>query len=166
MTNMTWFEPVEYYFQTLWCDQSSHGAVPNPFDEAIKRTLGRDFNPELVVPTDPDSGAVAFLMVEEGGRKAALVAFDPPAKTTVTHLGSLYGGDYAEEVTVGDDGSSYEIVGTFTHMRLRSPLRAVYRPATTSSAARDGTSGDLERTERLLELFRQWATTPPPHAAG
>ena len=166
MSEASWFEPVEFYFGTIWYDKSEHGNIPSSFYKATRRLVR--FETQLVVPADMTlaQDEVRVLMVGAltvGDDLSVVVRFEAPDRVIVRHFGSLGGGEYIEEMTVGSDRSS-ELVGTYSHARLDAPLRIVSPP---DFGERMGFEGQalkdaVDRVGRARQLYRDWAIAYRP----
>jgi hypothetical protein len=156
-----WLDVAEFYFARRWDENE----VPHAFYGAIRQVFGANFEPDLIHPVEREgSNDVALLMTVEAD-EAVLVEFEPPSTTTISFLGSLAGGMYAEIVRRVGEGRSYEIESVFEHERLGDrSLRAHGDPPppTVSPYAQPGEQAARERTEQLRRTFRRWGATAEP----
>ena len=152
-----WFTELAHYFfdRTRWPDASDRGGPPRALLEELRVALGPEYTPDLVYPLDYEDHRVAFLAFD-GEDSAILVRFEPPSTTTVTHLGALTGGVYAESVRYYGD----EMSATFSHERLDAPFHVTLRPPADALDHPEGSEASFRRSDLLRERLRRWATAP------
>jgi hypothetical protein len=139
---MEWFEDLETQL---------HEGVRDALWLGMGEALGKGYQPDLtrVLDTQP----LRFLMVRSD--EAIDVEFDGRT-TTVTFLGSLAGGTYAESVSQDDVPT---ITGTYAHRRLAAPLIFRFTAKSRLQLAHLG-----RRAMRLVEIdtilrerLREWS---------
>jgi hypothetical protein len=163
---MTWYDDLEHDLGDRESDPTKRREIADKIWTAVTKTMGEPGESALVHAVDiiraetETQDRIAFLIVDQG--LWYLIEFEPPAKTSVSFLGSMHRGRYREIVEHSED---LRIEGIFGNRRLfPDRLRVALEPVAgfEHTVPRPGTRRAKERTQELRKLLREWAMEPEP----